>query len=546
MSLLFLDIYCVKDSKICVEWFFHMNFEWLAKELDSRNDRVLQWTDWCSCAKLSVALVKELSEKSSLEHEVQDLRTQADTLEQEITNNSEFGKLSRDLKQMKEVTSRMENERNVLYQSRMALTEEMATISKKYEPLRAEGEKWKQREEELRTVVQALSAELAKGNEQLSGTNEAFSDMVSQVGMLEKKRDELEMKLLRLREREAELRNNEATMTVPQVDFSAMQCPLPRGKDGRAVDEILGEPMASPDDDILDHLKSGASASKHNGTVTCIAFSNSQPIAATGGEDGRVHLVNTETCAKFCDLTEAKRCIMSLAFSPLDQLMLTACYDGSIRIYKVGQPFTLTTNCNDNRDCVNDAKFITDDKYISCCRDHTVKLYDVRKGTAISSFTSNSIPYSICSIQGESMIVTGHHDGKLRVWDFRVRGTPTELPVHKQKVIQVYGTAGSSRIVSLGQDKMICVSDIRSKSVCGKINIAKSGIPSETAQMAVLNDEVLIGGNDGQLYDYSIEKFTLTRSMKGHNSPVCCVAIKRSVGLIASGDKSGVVKFWNK
>ena len=523
-----------------------MDVEWLVRELVAGKERILKCENWCACCKLSEALVSELSESATLEKSVSVLSKRADELENELTSNSEFGKLSQELTKLKSQTSRMEEERNTLYQSRVTLNEDMERIRAKYEPMKAELDMWQKKEEELSTVVKALSDELAKGSDQLSGANEAYTDVAGQVVLLEKEKGDLEMKLLRLREREAELRNNEAEAATPQIDFSAMKCPLPKGKDGRALDDLLGEPSAAADEDLLQGMKPGNYANKHNGPVTCIAFSATRPIAATGGEDGCVHIINTETYQKQCQLTDAKRCIMAISFSPLDERMLTACYDGSIRVYKVGQPFTLMANCNDNRECVNDAKFITDDKYVSCCRDHTLKLYDMRKGSPISSFTSNSTPYSVCSIQGESMVVTGHHDGKLRLWDFRVRGTPVEVPVHKQKIIQVFGTPNSSRIVSLGYDKMICVSDIRSKTTHGKINISKSGIPSETMQMAVLNEQVLIGGSDGQLYDYDTEKFALVRSTKGHQSPVFCVAVKRNSGLLASGDKTGVVKFWNK
>jgi WD40 repeat protein len=276
-----------------------------------------------------------------------------------------------------------------------------------------------------------------------------------------------------------------------------------------------------------------------------MAFALAQPLVATGGEDSIVNIFSTDSYRRTGQLTDAARSIMSIGFSPTDSFLLTASWDNKIRVYK-SSTMTLVHTCSDNRDCVNDATFVADDRFISVCRDHTVKLFDVNRSTPVYGFTSSSTPYSLTAIQGESLVVTAHHDGKLRAWDFRSRGTPMELHVHKLNIMQVLGQAGSARVVSLGADKTVTVSDMRTKTVERKVSIAQSGMPSEKMQMALWRGHVMIGGTSGDVYDYDLGLGKVAGVMKGHKGPVFCVAVKGTVGPMASGDKSGVVRFWMK
>jgi WD40 repeat protein len=111
-------------------------------------------------------------------------------------------------------------------------------------------------------------------------------------------------------------------------------------------------------------------------------------------------------------------------------------------------------------------------------------------------------------------------------------------------IMQVVGQKGGSRLVSLGADKMIIVFDIRTRCLEGKVSIAQSGMPSGHMQMAVCGDQAIVGGTSGDIYTYDLLLSKMVRSIKGHLNPVFCVAANKN-GIVASGDKSGLLKIWN-
>jgi WD40 repeat protein len=203
----------------------------------------------------------------------------------------------------------------------------------------------------------------------------------------------------------------------------------------------------------------------------------------------------------------------------------------------------LQYNCKDHTDCVYDAKFLSDDRFVSCSRDQTIRLFDIKNGAPITSFTSSSRPFSICSLQGGSLVVTAHFDGKLRGWDFRTRGAPLEFKAHKGTVGFVTSIPGMTQLLSYGSDdKFLMVSDLRAKNLIGKVP-HKPAVPREKIQLALWGDQAVIGAANGHICAYDLTTFRLKEMIKGAESPVYCVAAKPNFGL-ATGDQSGVVRFW--
>ncbi|KAH0791933.1 autophagy-related protein 16 [Histomonas meleagridis] len=499
--------------------------------------------DWQSSVQITNILIEKYPKYYSLQTEVKGLTDKLDRLKQEFISNSEIGKLSREVASINQTITESNEELIIHKNQEKQLNTKIEELELIANPLIAKNKKLSVQESQLQNNITQLEQEIKKQSENHQALVTVLDDITSSYARSSLEEEQLINKLMHLKEREVELRNDAFTTDHKPHDVNLVpvtKAPIPRSTTKSNKKSIVVENV-----DILKYLHDGNTSNRHSGPITSISFANTSSYVVSGGEDSIVNIISTENYSQVSRITDAKQSIMAATFSPNDQLLCTASYDSGIRVYRVPS-FNLALNITENRDCVSDAMFAADDRLVTCCRDRTIKLYDVKKASAISTITSSSIPYSIAVIQGESMVVTAHHDGKLRCWDFRTHGSPIEIKAHKAKAIQVIGTRGSMKLVSLGVDKRIAVSDLRAKAVAGRVSIEKSGLPSEKMQMCLYENSAICGSTNGEIYDYDLEDFSLKSSIKGHTAPVFCIAIKPQTGLLVSGDKSGVIKFWNK
>ncbi|OHS94058.1 hypothetical protein TRFO_39741 [Tritrichomonas foetus] len=528
-----------------------MNFDEILQQFSKDEKKSAIQEYWDIAASTTTAIIKQTEVFKSLNNSIDSHEKSVKQMEEEINSNTEQGKLQREIRGLKSYLRSAEDDYNRNIDRKIELSQEITNFEAKQAPLLNETAELRARKDEYQKAVDQLAKRLCDDGVTNSSAQEALKDITNQYSKLYLENEKNIQLLFKLREQEIELRNNlveQQSPTVPvNVDSYKAVLPTIRNKKSESNDFDVNDEDGDNNEQInynlFDKLQPGTKGQYHNSPVSCLCFANTNPYIASGGEDSVVSIQRTDNFRRVARLCDASRSIMAISFSPSDSLFMTASYDSTIRFYKLPS-FTLSFNISDNRDCVNDARFMGEDRVVSCCRDQTVKLYDVNKSTPISSFTSSSIPYSITVLQ--SQIVTSHHDGKLRCWDFRTHGAPIEIKVHKSSAIQVIGTRQSPTLVSLGTDKAIVVSDMRSKGIIGKVSILKSGLPSEHMQMALNDDSAIIGSTDGSIYNYDLENFKFKNSQKGHTVPVFCVAVKQNLGTMATGDKSGNVMIWNK
>jgi hypothetical protein len=523
-----------------------MDLSDLSLKLDGRNSIISSCSDWNSAVLITESLIPLFREERDLGPAVRALASETTALEQHLKSNNEATVLINEMKSLESEIREKASRRQSLIDQEAQINADIMRLKSEAEPLESLNRELSQKRTGLQSELDAVQAIVVKRDLERISTKETSDSMYVLCKTLLDQNADLEVRLFASRSREADLMNaaNASEPHTPSVDISAITSPLPMKSVSRPSDLIEIEPSAMRTDPF-ENLREGTSTKRHDGPVTCIVCCKSHPLAVTGGQDNVVNLIRTDNGSKVAQLRDAKGSIMALAFDASDRRFLAASFDSSISFYKLPQGI-FEYRCSDNRQCVNDAKFLSDDQFISCCRDRTIKLFDFQKSTPISLFTSSSQAYSISALNGISQVITAHHDGKLRVWDFRASNMMLELPAHKSSIMQVIGFQGSSRIVSFSSDQTISVIDMRTQMIQGSVKIDEAGIHSERMQIAVYGKTAVIGGQTGELIDYDLTTFKLSRRRKGHQTPVPCVAVKPSAGLMVTGDKAGVIKFWNK
>ena len=531
----------------------NINLNEILENLKQANDILYENEFWQASTATTLEIIQNYDILKTLSQEVSEMDEKFNKKKQELENNSKFAQVSKEISKVRQAMREIEITFNLQQDENISLENDIKQMRSDIKMINEENTKLAGNVSELKRVTEALSKESDTHLKERETIEEAENDIIQKIERLKIEEKEVTDKLMMVTLREAELKNaeiekasqknNHKKRKVDQKMGKALLPLNPKNHIGFLPQTDNNDQREQYDFNFFEKIKIGVSQKNHNGPVSCIAYSKANPFVASGGEDSVVVILRTDNSRRVARITDALKSIMAIAFSPNDSLFLTASYDSTIRIYKAPN-FELRSNISDNKDCVYDAKFFDEGKIISCCKDHTIKIYDINRSTPIKSFTSSSTAVTLSIFQ--SCVISGHSDGKIRLWDYRSNSAPIEIAIHKQNIIQVYTERNSSRIVSLGKDNSIQAYDFAARSILGKISPLKSGFPSDHMQMAVHDDYAILGGTDGSIYNYSLETFKLKESQKGHSSPVYCVAAKPSIGRIATGDKTGNVIFWNK
>jgi WD40 repeat protein len=257
------------------------------------------------------------------------------------------------------------------------------------------------------------------------------------------------------------------------------------------------------------------------GAVHAVTVSKNNVLVATGGAEG-IARIYTLADGKLIGSFKAPGPIRGLAFSPNNQLLLTAGEDKSIIawnvVYNPGQPlpadFGKEVQRYANAAAVVDVVFAADNStFYSASADKTAKAWKVASDTPKSLAHPNLVDAVGFSPDG-TMLATGGHDGSIRFWDVAKAAQIREIKAHvtpmPAPIYCLAWTADSKQILSGSFDQSIKLWDATSAAMVREFK----GYKEKTFE-------------------------------KGHRDGVFCVAISPDGKQIASGSSDRGIKIWN-
>ena len=423
-----------------------------------------------------------------------------------------------------------------------SMERELADLGTKKDQMLSELSELRKKLSDTEKDLKVLSEKMIEEDQEKAAALEELEIFKRSLDKLSIDIEQLKNRLFEKRMQEVELRNYELPDSkVPQIDTSRYRAPIPKPMT-KVNSEVIDEQIS---DEMLKTIQPGKNFKVFDAPMTSVSFARALPFAAVSGDTNTMSIIQTDNYKIHTTIQHGVSGIMATEFSPSDKLMVAASFDGSIRLYSVPD-FSVVQTINENKVVVNDACFITDDKLVTCSRDMTIKLYDVNRSSSTFTFTMASTANTITMLNNENLIMTGHCDGSIRAWDFRTHNCCFEISAHKSQIVHILGIQQPDRILSLSMDKTIEVTDLRYKCRLGSIPLNISGITSEKMKMGATERTVITGGITGNLYEWDLETFKLKGQVSAHKSPSICVSVKKSQGLMASGDKDGIIRFWIK
>ncbi|CEG49468.1 mRNA splicing factor [Plasmopara halstedii] len=126
--------------------------------------------------------------------------------------------------------------------------------------------------------------------------------------------------------------------------------------------------------------------------VTCIAIDNKRPtLVATGGVDKHAKLFDTDKQQVVATLTGHSKKLSHLEFHPIADLILTASYDTTVKLWTLqGDEYSVAYTLGNFDDAVISSSIHPTGNYVlSGSMDATWAIHDVRRGQLLSRYTLN-------------------------------------------------------------------------------------------------------------------------------------------------------------
>ncbi|ULE33460.1 nSTAND1 domain-containing NTPase [Mycobacterium sp. IDR2000157661] len=286
----------------------------------------------------------------------------------------------------------------------------------------------------------------------------------------------------------------------------------------------------------------------HDAWVNDAAFSADGHVIASASDDRTVRLWNADTGQPSGNpMAGHNDEVWAVAFSPDGLMVASGSVDTTVRLWNAstGEPIGLPM---DHPARVHTVEFSPDGRrLVTGSSDGTVRLWDVKTGQQIGS------PHKVDEDPGEDVIdvafnpdgrsfASSTSDGDVQFWDAGT-GAPIGAPLsgHGTQVLSLAFSPDGRRLADGGADGAVRLWDVDTRQLLGQPMLGhKSGVWA--LSFSPDGTRLLSGSQAGviRLWDVGIR-----RPLIGHIGGVSSVVVRPDGRRIASAGEGGAVRFWN-
>ncbi|XJO71991.1 hypothetical protein BDV3_001406 [Batrachochytrium dendrobatidis] len=383
-------------------------------------------------------------------------------------------------------------------------------------------------------VIQILRDELSAHQLELIQREEQLNVKTKRVAELEADNKTLLERWIMLKQKEAS-HMNEAN--------EIMEAALKNKVSTKRKEPFLGFPLfLLPSDTVLDKpekIYPETSAlqcvvpttgvrkmTAHDGEISCIAISRDGGLLATGGNDRKLILFNGNTCSQKAIIDTAGQSITCVAFNGSGDSVLSTSIDHSIKVWN-----TLTFRSKRPNEI-------------------SIKIWDLVKGYSIRTLFTLSSCNDLALLDSEGqIIISGHLDNNVRIWDARTGNNIREITgIHSGQVTSVEVSPNQHQFLTTSRDHTLQLLDVRTYTPIATYADGYYRVGMNWARSCFSPDGSFIssGSADGTVFFWDIASKKMVQSNKEHKSAVCGVVWHPQGGsaVYSASDKDKCVVQW--
>lgn len=149
---------------------------------------------------------------------------------------------------------------------------------------------------------------------------------------------------------------------------------------------------------------------------------------------------------------------------------------------------------------VNAVGFFSDKKCFSGSKDRTIRLWDLNRGSIVSTFMC--ISPCIAADTDAHLIISGHSDGTVKVWSEKKKSPLIQTKLFDSRISDIKISSNSNYIMCLSKSEGLKIMDIRKENVLSSIPLNQYSFPKDPFSFDMNSDldKLFLGTSTGKAY----------------------------------------------
>lgn len=293
----------------------------------------------------------------------------------------------------------------------------------------------------------------------------------------------------------------------------------------------------------------------HSNLVIGVAFSPDGKLLATSSADKTVKVWNIDDVIETFDFTSGKKppqtlyghkdAVITVAFSPDGNRLVTASLDGTSKVWEVDPKTSHYTVNAPNEKITSIAFSPKDNRLVTGSDDWTATIIDVETNKELLRLGTpkDFKAFAVLSPDGKHL-ASSHPNGTVRIFDVATGNIKHSFPAYKSQVTDIAFSPDGTQIVAVSNDKKrnAKVWDTKSHKLLFEMRGHSNGIKAVAYSPDGKSIATASSDHTARIWDASNGKSL--HVLKGHTNEVFDVAFSHN-GLLATGSRDMTAKVWD-